>query len=767
MNLFDLAAKITLDTSDYESKVKAAIGSAQQLAGAIGNGLANAAKIGAAGIASAMAGIGALTKSAVEGFADYEQLVGGVETLFKGSAGVVQDYAANAYKTAGLSANDYMDTVTSFSASLLQSLGGDTAAAANIADMAITDMSDNANKMGTDMASIQYAYQGFAKQNYTMLDNLKLGYGGTQAEMQRLLDTANEINAQQGIVTDYTLGNFSDMVEAIHVVQTEMGITGTTAEEAAETISGSISSMKSAWQNLVSGLATPDADLGVLVSNFAETFDVAFSNIQPAIETALVGIGDVIARVAPIILEKLPDLGGALLDSLANVVESTTGIDISPLTDGIKNALGGVLDLIRELGTAFSDGGIDGVIDTLVQKFQDLTGLDLTPVADAIRGIFSGIAEAAAAFMEGGISGAIENVFDQLSKLTGLDLSGISDSYKKLFDTISQIGAAFKEGGFSGALDAILGVYENLTGLDLSPIINGLRDFIANFKEGAPEAMEHFRSAVEKLKEALDKIGLTDIIQVVIDFVGNLISSFDGAAVIDYAAYAIEAFAIALEAVIDWVAKAGESIKTFFTQTIPEAASNISTSLGDKIDEIAKFFKEDIPNAISDAVNGIRDRISDFIQAGRDLMSGFVQGIKDKISDAVSAVKEAAGNVIDGIKNVLGIHSPSRVFAQIGQNMILGLEQGFSSEFKSAEKSMLGKFDSLVGGMNGTAKINFADSGIGRASAGTVNGIMAASSARDGGNYSINLVVDGKTLANVVYDPLNKISRQKGDGVYA
>ena len=172
MNLFDLAAKITLDTGDYEKGISDALAGAQQLAGAIGNGLANAAKVGMAAVASAMAGIGAVTKSAVEGFGEYEQLVGGVETLFKGSAGVVQKYAANAYKTAGMSANDYMDTVTSFSASLLQSLGGDTAQAADIADMAITDMSDNANKMGTDMAAIQYAYEGFAKQNYTMLDNL-------------------------------------------------------------------------------------------------------------------------------------------------------------------------------------------------------------------------------------------------------------------------------------------------------------------------------------------------------------------------------------------------------------------------------------------------------------------------------------------------------------------------------------------------------------------------------------------------------------------
>lgn len=767
MNLFDLAAKITLDTGDYEKGITDALSGAQKLAGAIGNGLANAAKVGMAAVASAMAGIGAVTKSAVEGFGEYEQLVGGVETLFKGSAGVVQKYAANAYKTAGMSANDYMDTVTSFSASLLQSLGGDTAQAADIADMAITDMSDNANKMGTDMAAIQYAYQGFAKQNYTMLDNLKLGYGGTQAEMLRLLDTANEINAQQGIITDYQISNFADIVDAIHVVQTEIGITGTTMAEASGTIQGSISAMKSAWQNLIAGLANPDADMSVLVSNFAESFEIAFDNIQPAIETALINIGDVIAKIAPTILDKLPDLGGALLDSLANVVESVTGIDLSPLTDGLKNALGVVLDMIREIGSAFAEGGIDGAIESLFTQLGNLTGLDLSGVSDMITGLLDAFKSVGAAFAEGGISGAIESIYTQLSNLTGLDLSVISDEVTGLFDAISAIGVAFLEGGISGALDEMTSAFERMTGLDLTPIIDGISTYITKFKEDAPAAMEHFRGAVDRLKEALDYIGLTDIIQKVIDLVGGLIASFDGAVVIDFMAYAIEAFAKGLETAHDWVLKAGEAIKTFFTVTIPEAAKNISTSLGEKIDEISKFFKEDIPNAISEAVEAIKSKVSDFIQAGRDLINGFVQGIKDKISDAVSAVKEAAGNVVDGIKNVLGIHSPSRVFAEIGKNLILGLEQGFDSEFRSAEKSMLGSFDSLVGGMNGTARINFVESGIGKASAGTVNGIVAAASSQGGGNYNINLVVDGKTLASVVYDPLNKISRQKGDGVYA
>ena len=226
----------------------------------------------------------------------YEQLAGGVETLFKDSSGTVENYANNAYKTAGLSANEYMGTVTSFSASLLQSLNGDTAKAADVANMAITDMSDNANKMGTDMSSVQTAYQGFAKQNYTMLDNLKLGYGGTKEEMQRLLDDASKLSG-----TEYDLSSLNDVYEAIHVVQEEMGITGTTAKEASETISGSTSAMKSSWTNLMTGLANDNADLGGLLDNVIDSALTVADNILPVVEQ----VADSIIEVLPSLLDKV------------------------------------------------------------------------------------------------------------------------------------------------------------------------------------------------------------------------------------------------------------------------------------------------------------------------------------------------------------------------------------------------------------------------------------------------------------------------------
>ena len=206
-----------------------------------------------AAIGTASTALVGLGKSAVSSYADLEQNVGGVETLFGDSADKVIKNAENAYKTAGMSANQYMETVTGFSASLLQSLGGDTDKAADVADMALTDMADNANKMGTSMESIQYAYQGFAKQNYTMLDNLKLGYGGTKEEMERLLSDAQKITGVK-----YDISNLSDVYNAIHVIQQNLGITGTTAKEAASTITGSVSSMKAAFDNLLNGSGTID-----------------------------------------------------------------------------------------------------------------------------------------------------------------------------------------------------------------------------------------------------------------------------------------------------------------------------------------------------------------------------------------------------------------------------------------------------------------------------------------------------------------------------
>ena len=373
MNLFELFVKIGADTTEANKGIDEVGQKTSGLGEKLKSGLARAGKVAVAGVAAGATAIGALGTKAVAAYADYEQLVGGVETLFKDSQDQVMDYANNAYKTAGLSANEYMETVTSFSASLLQSLDGDTSAAADKANLAITDMSDNANKMGTDMTSIQNAYQGFAKSNYTMLDNLKLGYGGTQAEMERLLADAEKISGIK-----YDISSYADIVDAIHVVQTEMGITGTTAEEAASTIQGSFGMMKSAWQNLVTGMADPDQDLGVLVGNFTDSVVIAGNNLIPRIQELLPRIVEATTSLIGTVSEQLPAILGTVLPSL---VEGATN-----LVTGLMAALPSVLSVLADVAPTVINTLVPALIELLPQITQ--TGIDV------IVSLAQGIADA-------------------------------------------------------------------------------------------------------------------------------------------------------------------------------------------------------------------------------------------------------------------------------------------------------------------------------------------------------------------------------------
>lgn len=328
---------LIFDTDLDTSGLSTGLGKVGSVAGTAFKGVAVA--VGAAATA-----VGMLTKSALDGYAAYEQLVGGVETLFKTSADAVEGYAANAYQTAGLSANEYMETVTSFSASLIQSLGGDTAKAAEVADMAITDMSDNANKMGTDISMIQNAYQGFAKQNYTMLDNLKLGYGGTKEEMQRLLEDATKIS---GI--EYDISSFSDIAEAIHVIQTNIGITGTTAKEAATTIQGSAKAMKASWSNLMVGIADDNANLDLLINQFIDSATTMLGNIIPRIEIILNGIGQLIEKMVPVIMDQLPGFINSVLPQLIQSGISMVNSLIQGIVDNLPALIDLAIDLVMQL----------------------------------------------------------------------------------------------------------------------------------------------------------------------------------------------------------------------------------------------------------------------------------------------------------------------------------------------------------------------------------------------------------------------------------
>ena len=438
---------------------------------------------GVKALASAIKETGAalidLGKQSIQGFAEQEQLIGGVDTLFKENSAQVQQYANEAYKTAGLSANQYMETVTSFSASLLQSLGGDTKAAAEKADQAITDMSDNANKMGTDMQSIQNAYQGFAKANYTMLDNLKLGYGGTKEEMQRLLTDAEKISGIK-----YDLSSYSDIVDAIHVVQTEMGITGTTAAEAATTIEGSANSMKSAWSNLLTGMSNENLNLDRLVKNVVDSVGTFADNLLPRLQTMLPRFSEgmtqlvngLVPYVAPAMETLLPALvqgvGGlvsGIVQALPAAVEAISAVVpmlVEQITILLPQILNAGIDIIAALASGIGENLptlIPAVVDAIITITEGLLDhIDLLIIAagQLIAGLAQGLIE------------AIPRLIGRLPEIIGAIVKGLL----KGLAAIGEVGSQLVHGLFNGISNAATWLYEKVKGW-ASSVVGWIKDF--------------------------------------------------------------------------------------------------------------------------------------------------------------------------------------------------------------------------------------------------------------------------------------------------
>lgn len=383
-SIFELFGSIVLDTSGAEKALAKVSKAGQKVGSVLGKGfkLAGQAalqmgKVIGAGVTAGTAAMGKLVSSAMSAYANYEQLEGGVQKLFGDDAqNLVMEYARNAYRTAGLSANEYMDTVTSFSASLISSLGKDTVAAAAYADLAITDMADNANTFGTSMEDIQNAYKGFSKQNYTMLDNLKLGYGGTQKEMERLLADASKLSGVK-----YKIENFSDIIEAIHVIQDNQGIAGTTAAEAEKTISGSVNAAKAAWKNLLSGLADGEQDIDQLVSNLSETvLTAAQKNIVPRLQTMAPRL---VQAVQTLVSTLGPQLPGIINTILPGMVEAATTL-ITGLADVLPDLLGSIIDVLPNVVKQIG-GALKKLFPSLLKTFKSLIGkIDFKGLGTAI-----------------------------------------------------------------------------------------------------------------------------------------------------------------------------------------------------------------------------------------------------------------------------------------------------------------------------------------------------------------------------------------------
>lgn len=518
--------------------------------------------IGGAAVAAtsaATAGVAALTSEAYSSYADYEQLVGGVEVLFGDTADQVMENAANAFATAGISANDYMETVTGFAASLTNSLGDNAWQAAEYADEAITDMADNANRMGTSMESIMNAYAGFAKGQFNMLDNLKLGYGGTKEEMERLMRDAEEMAGYMEGSLD--MDNFADVVEAIHIVQENLGIAGATAEEAGSTISGSAASMKAAWQNLVAGLANPDADLGLLIQNVVSSGSTALDNMIPTIINALQGIANALPMIVPIITEKLPMLIqqilppliqaiSTLVQALVSALPEILGILIQVLPDLfnlIIETILSMLPMIIELGLqlilALADGLIQAlpdlipaVVDVVLTIVDKLTDPDtLVQLVNAalqlilalaqgliealpkliekaptiIKNLLEALIKAAPLILEAGaelIFQLIEGVLMVIGQLvtTGADMvNAVKDGFMEKVEAAKTWGKDMIDNFIAGIKEKWEKLKSTVT--DLASTIKSLLGFsepevgpLSNFHTFAPDMMELFAQGIKE-----------------------------------------------------------------------------------------------------------------------------------------------------------------------------------------------------------------------------------------------------------------------------
>lgn len=437
-------------------------GAAKSALSSIGGAAVTAGKLAVAGLGAVAGAVTAVGGAALNAYADYEQLSGGVETLFGSSASTLKGYADEAYRTAGMSANQYMTQATSFAASLVQSVGGDTAKAAEYANMAMIDMSDNVNKMGSDMQSVQDAYQGFAKQNFTMLDNLKLGYGGTKEEMQRLIADANKLRAEQGKTADLTIDSYADIVEAIHTVQEEMGITGTTAKEASTTISGSIGMAKAAWTNFLTGLGRDDVDFSQLTNQLLESIGAVAKNVAPrvaiigksiiqAFPSVLSGLGSVLA---PIVSEALSTAWNIAVQALAGLGIKLPAVDSSQFMAAFQQVASFV-------GAAID--GIKGAVSTLASAFAPAFAAMQAALAPIIAQVSSALLPALSVLGAalGNLAAAVLPVISAAIQAMAPVIATAIGAVVSLASTIST-GLAPVINGIASLIQAVLPVIQQL-----------------------------------------------------------------------------------------------------------------------------------------------------------------------------------------------------------------------------------------------------------------------------------------------------------------
>ena len=652
MNLLDLAVKITCDDQ--------ASGEVDKIGDGIKNKLGIAAKAGVAAVAAVGTATVAIGKTALDAYSNYEQLVGGIDTLFKASSGKMQQYAANAYQTAGVSANRYMEISTSFAAALISSLGGNTEAAADMANTAITDMSDNANKMGTSLETVQEAYMSLSRGNYEMLDSLKLGYGGTKSELERLLSDAEKFSAAQGKARDFSVDSYSDIVEAIHIVQDEMGITGTTAEEAATTIEGSVNMAKAAWDNWLAGLGNEDADMEGLTDQLVQSVVIAGENIIPRVGQIMTTLGQTVADYAPgvglylrtALISALPEaVQGPMSDAFAGVDEvvgKLTGVfndNLKPAADAADSVFSAISSGVKTFGDAVNDLVLPA-IDQLSPAFNDFFGAIQTA-----QPRFEFIANLIGVVLAAAISTAIQ-LFAAITEVVAFVITGFAQLYENISGFVTGV-VQFFTADLPNAINALVQWFAQLPGniaAFLSTVIANIAAWVANMASQAVSAGSQFISGLAGFMSGL---------------AGNVASWLSGA----------------ISTVVGWVSQ--------FASNATSAASQFASNL----------------------VNGLASIPGQVTSIGSNIIQGMVDGVTGAADRLIDSVKGAVGDAIDGAKNLLGIHSPSRVFRKIGQYTMQGAALGVDDDadvlLRSTDNAMRGMIstaqDIAMPGVNSTA----------------------------------------------------------------
>lgn len=674
MNVFDLVATITLDSSGYDSGLSKAGAAMSKVGGAIKTGFATIAKVGTAALGAASAGVIALTKASVDGYAEYEQMVGGVKKLYGNMGMSLEEYAADAgksieevkddwqkletaqnmvlenakkaYKTAGMSANQYMETATSFSASLIKSLGGDTVKAAEQTDKAMQAISDNFNTFGGDIGMIQGAFQGFAKQNYTMLDNLKLGYGGTKEEMKKLIADANEYAKSIGEASDLSIESFSDIVTAIDLIQRKQHIWGTTSREATTTIAGSLGMAKAAWENLVTGFSDKEADLDVLFGNLVDSIvgytdeagnhiNGVADNIIPAIETALSGVGQVIERVMPVITEKLPSIIENTLPSILNAAASLVAGIVSALPSLLSVLIQQIPPILAQISTTISENS-----EVILTALRNIGGILLQEIENLLTNVFLALQFFDWAGAAQGLAEKFTGIFDpdNPSMAQSLLSQGIS-IIKALATGLTQALPEL----LPAAIDLIAGFVDFLT--DQAPsLLDTAVDLVISIANGLTEpsalsnilqsALNLIMTLVKGLLSNIPKI--TEAMPQIIDNIVRVLTSL-----------APQMASAALEIMVQLGLAVVRSIPTLI-KVIPEIISSFVSGIIDMASGVFKAGAE-LMIKLEDGINSLNPE-----KWGRDLIDKFVSGIKN----AIGRVKDAAKSIAETVKQYIGFSEP-------------------------------------------------------------------------------------------------------------